>query len=76
MAREKREYLRRCHVCGDVTEANSPIKYCEHCQKPMATFCYFNEQEVEPFSENKERPRYKGIQIMPVIGLSAYWNGF
>ena len=76
MAREKRLYYRRCHVCGDVTEGNSPIKYCEHCHKPLATFCYFNEHEVVAFSENRERPQYKGVQVIPVIGLSAYWGMF
>ena len=76
MAREKRMYFRRCHVCSDVTEAKGPIQYCEHCGKPIAPYCYFNEQDMVVPSDNKERPRHKGTQMMPIVGLSAYWGMF
>lgn len=76
MAREKRLYFRRCHVCGDVTNAQSPVQHCENCGKPIATYCYFNEQDVIIPCDDKERPRYKDAQVIPIVGLSAYWGVF
>ncbi len=76
MAREKRHYFRRCHVCNDVTSSQSPVQYCEHCGKAIAAYCYFNEQDVIVASDDKERPRYKGAQVIPIVGLSAYWGMF
>lgn len=68
-------YVRRCHLCGNVTESRDDIIKCVHCQKSLLPFYYFDKRKVTEFSDNQERPEHRDRDTGygPIRGLTAYW---
>lgn len=70
-------HLRRCHLCGEVSEAaNGLVTSCQGCGKHLAPFYFFDESKalglkVSTFSESTVLPHKK---YPPVRGLTAYWE--
>jgi hypothetical protein len=74
-------HIRRCHVCGAVTEqADSAIHKCQHCGKHLAPFYYFDESKLEGIGElGPFLSVWKQAQLLPgaynpIWGLSTYWQ--
>lgn len=69
--------IRRCHVCGQVTESSDEILKCTGCQKSLLPFYYFDKRKISEFSDNKERPPEDMEKHLsgygPIRGLTAYW---
>lgn len=74
MSKKNRVHLRRCHVCGQVTESiGAPVTSCGSCGKAMAPFFYFDDLKTEPMADNGcQPPRLPGADS-PVRGLTATW---
>jgi hypothetical protein len=71
-----RVHIRRCHLCSGVTEAEGAlVERCRHCGKTMAPFYFFNEVEVQPWSEAEMRMPVilNWGERKPVRGLTAVW---
>jgi hypothetical protein len=74
-------HIRRCHVCGGVTEQeDAAIHKCKHCGKHLAPFYYFDESKLEGLGEMgpylsvwKEAELDPGT-FNPIWGLSTYWQ--
>jgi hypothetical protein len=67
-------HFRRCHVCGEVnSRLGEHIERCRHCNKPIAPFYFFDEHQVEVYSENRERPSHENGERSPILGLTAIW---
>lgn len=66
-------HIRRCHVCGAVTEQEERISRCEYCGKCVVPFLYYDDTKVEPFAEDQPRFQSQSGQMRPIIGLTAYW---
>jgi hypothetical protein len=74
-------HIRRCHVCGHVTElANSAVHKCGHCGKHLAPFYYFDESKLDGLLEQgpylsiwKTSTLLPGT-FNPIWGLSTYWQ--
>ncbi|MBX2988951.1 MAG: hypothetical protein KF802_13765 [Bdellovibrionaceae bacterium] len=74
-------HVRRCHVCGEITEAEGQlVEQCHHCGKHLSPFYYFNERLamnlISPQEADKE---YKSSALPlreypPVWGLTVYWE--
>lgn len=74
-AGETFSHLRRCHVCGEVTESLlKPVSRCEHCGKPMAPFFYFDERGAVVLADGILRPPDLPNQYRAIQGLTAYWE--
>ncbi len=67
-------YFRRCHICETVIVQNKKIERCQHCQKFLAPFYYFDDQQSVIFSEDQLRPKVKEGQVKSLIGLTVYWS--
>lgn len=68
-------HIRRCHVCGDVTEnTTEPVYQCSHCGKHFSPFFYFDEKLSPINADFTLRPLPLPGQFWPVQGLSAYWD--
>lgn len=67
-------HIRRCHVCGGITESDGEVvNKCCHCGKSMAPFYFFNEAETPPATDCELRhPPVPGDRS-PVRGLTAIW---
>ena len=73
---EKALHVRRCHICGGITECEEAlVSHCEHCGKPMAPFYFFDDREVQAWTDNDLRPPGFNSERIPVRGLTAYWAG-
>lgn len=76
-----KQHIRRCHVCGEVCEAQGQlVTKCEHCGKHLAPFYYFDERQamnlISPEEADKE---YKQSALPlkeypPLWGLAVYWD--
>jgi len=67
-------HIRRCHMCGAVTEREGAlVEKCRDCGKPMAPFYYFDDRRVPICSEMDLRPRQHLGERSPVRGLTAFW---
>lgn len=76
MSAVKNLHVRRCHLCGTVSESSDDILKCMHCQKSLLPFYYFDKRKVSEFSDDQERPqtlRDKDTGYGPIRGLTAYW---
>jgi hypothetical protein len=75
-------HIRRCHVCGGVTESeSSAVHKCQHCGKHLAPFFYFDESKLEGleirglFLSIWKSVGGDGAQgFNPIWGLSTYWQ--
>jgi len=74
-------HIRRCHVCGGVTEqSDAAIHKCAHCGKHLAPFYYFDESklegigEMEPYLSVWKRTELPPGTFNPIWGLSTYWQ--
>lgn len=70
---KKITHIRRCHVCGAVTEQKQKIDKCNSCGKAIVPFLYYDDAQVGVLSENQGQERYDLGQIRPIRGLTAYW---
>jgi hypothetical protein len=68
-------HIRRCHLCNSVTECDGGdlVKACHSCNKPMAPFYFFDDQDVAPHSDFGLRPARIPGKVRPVLGFTAYW---
>lgn len=67
-------HIRRCHICEAVTEKDGAlVSHCGQCGKPMAPFYFFNEADVQPYSEHDLRPPSGEGDRTPIRGLTAFW---
>ena len=79
----KRTHIRRCHVCGEVTESKkSTVEKCSSCGKHLAPFYFFDESQMDGIAEfgyhvfrmDAERPGKKvEAYYQPIWGLTAFW---
>ena len=75
-------HIRRCHVCGAVTESvGSAVHQCAHCGKHLAPFYYFDESKLEGLAEQglylstwKQTQTLNPGTFNPIWGLSTYWQ--
>ena len=74
-------HVRRCHVCGEVCEAEGAlVKDCAQCGKHLASFYYFNEkQAMKLISQEEADKEYKSSALPlkdypPLWGLAVYWD--
>ena len=70
-------YYRRCHKCDGVIEASQYEKNvtdCNHCNFPLAPFCFFDDKFTPVVSENSLRPVWSAEDYNPLFGLSAFWD--
>ncbi len=68
-------HMRRCQACSAVNIHPILVKHCEHCQKKMAPFYYYEEGAVQVIAE-AERPHYKPsnpTEYGPLIGVTILW---
>ncbi len=86
---DKKLYIRRCHICGSVTEKDSGcVKKCESCGKALAPFMFFDEKndfdpifKIEAKTIDLEDLRLKSgslyehmkTQYPPLRGITVYW---
>jgi hypothetical protein len=67
--------VRRCHVCGEVTESEREITKCSSCRKSLLPFYYFDNRKVLDYADNQLRPQIESPGVYgPVRGLAAYWD--
>lgn len=74
-------HVRRCHVCGEISEAQGRlVSACQNCGKHLAPFYYFNElQAMNLISAEEADKEYKSSALPhreypPLWGLSVYWD--
>lgn len=74
-------HVRRCHVCGELAEAEGHlVDHCPHCGKYLATFYYFNEKVAMALMSHDEAAReYRSSALPlkeypPLRGLAVYWD--
>jgi len=75
-------HIRRCHVCGGVTESQgSAVHKCSHCGKHLAPFYYFDESKLDGLAEQgpylstwKQTVFLTPGNFNPIWGLSTYWQ--
>lgn len=71
---ETRLHIRRCHRCGSVTErVGALVSRCEHCDKPLVPFFYYDDFKTIPLSEDVPRPPQTPGDDAPVRGLTSTW---
>jgi len=78
MSTSKNLHVRRCHVCGNVSESSDDIIKCLHCKKSLLPFYYFDKRKISEYSDNQARPENKKDRDIetgygPIRGLTAYW---
>ncbi len=67
-------HVRRCHVCGEVSEnKEQDVERCNHCKKPLAQFCFFDDRRVLPLSDDRKAGDILDA-YQPIRGLTAYWD--
>jgi hypothetical protein len=44
--------VRRCHVCGEVSESAGDILQCRHCKKSLLPFYYFEKKRLKDSGAN------------------------
>jgi hypothetical protein len=69
--------VRRCHVCGGVSESVEDILKCLSCSKSLLPFYYFDKKKVSEYADNKPRPE-EAFDMSPqgygpIRGLTATW---
>jgi hypothetical protein len=71
-------HYRRCHVCGNVTWSASSerVSKCYHCAKSLAPFYYFDDRFSPIVGDETIRPKLLSNEFQPLLGLTAYWEGF
>ncbi len=71
-------HYRRCHVCGNVTwgDGHNKVTQCYHCEKPLAPFYYFDDGISPVFGDETLRPPLINNEFRPLLGFTAYWEGF
>ena len=74
-------HIRRCHVCGGVTELEGcAVHKCQHCGKHLAPFYYFDESKLEGLLDSGPHMSLWTLRtsvpgnIKPIWGLSTYWQ--
>ena len=74
-AQDQPFFCRRCHVCGQVSLAESEISKCQTCHKSFLPFYYFDKKKVQDYADNELRPddRITKEDFGPIRGLTAYW---
>lgn len=68
-------HIRRCHMCGQITESRTEAVYeCDHCGKHFSPFYYFDERMSPTPADFTIRPPSLPGQFWPIQGLSAFWE--
>jgi hypothetical protein len=45
-------YVRRCHICGNVSEQiGERVEHCSACGKSMSQFYFFDDRTVQSYSD-------------------------
>ena len=74
---KKPVHIRRCHVCGGVTEIEQGrVSRCQHCNQSLAPFYYFDEMYMEIPAENELRSYPPDGEYFPIYGLTVYWDSY
>ena len=75
-------HLRRCHVCGSVTECSGNlVNKCGECGKHLPSYYYFDEllaMGLKTIEEAAGEYRSSALPLKeypPLTGLSVYWDG-
>ncbi|MCC6278576.1 MAG: hypothetical protein IT289_11740 [Oligoflexia bacterium] len=73
-------HVRRCHVCGDVTESETDVLKCGGCGKSLLPFYYFDKKKIKEMADGDVRPdNFRDLErdpesgYGPIRGLTAYW---
>ncbi len=70
-------HVRRCHVCGTVTESSDEILKCKGCSKSLLPFYYFDKRKIREYSDKQESAKLEKLPDLngygPIRGLTAYW---
>lgn len=77
MATNKVFHIRRCHVCGTVTEVQGEaVRSCSHCGKHLAQFYFFDESQLDGLGDNQLywSVQSEAIGYRPLWGFSTYWS--
>jgi hypothetical protein len=69
--------VRRCHMCGEISESAKDILKCGVCSKSLLPFYYFDKTKVSDYSDNRRRP-VNTLEVSPqgygpIRGLTANW---
>lgn len=68
-------HIRRCHVCGAVTERKkNTVERCGNCGKALAPFFFYREEEAPAIAAELFRAPFLGGEYQPLVGLSVLWN--
>lgn len=68
-------YVRRCHICGAITEQHQKIEHCTNCGRAMSPYFYFDENRTVIYSEALLRPPVLSNEYLPLLGFSTIWKG-
>lgn len=78
MATRKILHIRRCHVCGTVTEREDhPVERCTECGKHLAPFFFFAGEDLEKgiSDQGLEMSLWKeAIGYSPLWGIAIPWT--
>ncbi len=66
-------HIRRCHVCGGVTEQEERIECCSHCGKSIVPFLYYDDEKTNAIDGEQMQPFLRPGVLRPIRGLTAYW---
>jgi hypothetical protein len=74
-------HVRRCHVCGEVNEAeNSLVSECKFCGKHLPSFSFFDESLAMGLKTPEQAAsEYKSSALPlreypPLTGVTVYWD--
>lgn len=76
---EKREFIRRCHVCSRFHESETEVLKCEGCGKafvPLETFERIRTQALQLAERNGwgiQEAQEERFSINPLQGLIVFW---
>ena len=67
-------HVRRCHVCGAVTEKQEDVLKCDGCGKALLPFYYFDKRNIPvPEDTNRSSRGTTQDEFGPILGLTAFW---
>ena len=50
----RKKIIKKCHVCGNINEANREVEKCGGCHKPFLPMNYFGKVHAKNSNEFKE----------------------
>jgi hypothetical protein len=77
-------HVRRCHVCGHVSErSENQVECCDQCGKRLAPYYFFDESAVPVYSVDEQLPEFErdiakdpkdhGSERRAIRGFSLLW---